>query len=213
MDQHSNLETSRSSVEASPARTSVALDEVEDLQEPAPASGGSSTGSSAKSSRRMSSSKTSQPFAIEDWTKCSGRSLRSGMMRNGTVYPLAPLVPLTKGTASGSWPTPRSCSAMAATITPESVWNQKRFPNLETVVGRRMWPTPQARDYRSGDNPQGKRAQRKAAQGWSMNLNDAVRLWPNCSPTETSGQLNPTWVEWLMGFPAGWTDLSNLETP
>lgn len=22
------------------------------------------------------------------------------------------------------------------------------------------------------------------------------------------GQLNPTWVEWLMGFPLGWTDLS-----
>ncbi|MFP7276070.1 hypothetical protein SFC17_14190 [Bacillus paralicheniformis] len=21
------------------------------------------------------------------------------------------------------------------------------------------------------------------------------------------GQLNPTWVEWLMGFPIGWTEL------
>lgn len=27
------------------------------------------------------------------------------------------------------------------------------------------------------------------------------------------GQLNPTWVEWLMGFPIGWTDLEDLETP
>ena len=27
------------------------------------------------------------------------------------------------------------------------------------------------------------------------------------------GQLNPTWVEWLMGFPTGWTDLSASETP
>ena len=27
------------------------------------------------------------------------------------------------------------------------------------------------------------------------------------------GQLNPTWVEWLMGFPLGWTDLNALETP
>lgn len=26
------------------------------------------------------------------------------------------------------------------------------------------------------------------------------------------GQLNPTWVEWLMGFPLGWTDLSVSET-
>jgi len=27
------------------------------------------------------------------------------------------------------------------------------------------------------------------------------------------GQLNPTWVEWLMGYPPGWTDLSVSETP
>ena len=28
-----------------------------------------------------------------------------------------------------------------------------------------------------------------------------------------SGQLNPTWVEWLMGCPVGWTDLGDPETP
>jgi len=27
------------------------------------------------------------------------------------------------------------------------------------------------------------------------------------------GQLNPMWVEWLMGFPIGWTDLKDSETP
>jgi len=27
-----------------------------------------------------------------------------------------------------------------------------------------------------------------------------------------TGSLNPTWVEWLMGFPIGWTDLEDLET-
>jgi hypothetical protein len=27
-----------------------------------------------------------------------------------------------------------------------------------------------------------------------------------------SGQLNPQWVEWLMGYPDGWTDLEDLET-
>ena len=26
--------------------------------------------------------------------------------------------------------------------------------------------------------------------------------------TYVGGQLNPTWVEWLMGFPIGWTDLN-----
>lgn len=28
-----------------------------------------------------------------------------------------------------------------------------------------------------------------------------------------AGQLNPTWVEWLMGFPIGWTELNVSETP
>jgi hypothetical protein len=26
------------------------------------------------------------------------------------------------------------------------------------------------------------------------------------------GQLNPNWVEWLMGWPIGWTDLKPLAT-
>ena len=57
------------------------------------------------------------------------------------------------------------------------------------------YATPQARDFRSGstdrwDNPERTR-----------NLNDQI-----------GGQLNPTWVEWLMGWPLGWTDLKPLET-
>jgi hypothetical protein len=28
----------------------------------------------------------------------------------------------------------------------------------------------------------------------------------------TGGSLNPQWVEWLMGWPLGWTDLQPLET-
>jgi hypothetical protein len=27
------------------------------------------------------------------------------------------------------------------------------------------------------------------------------------------GSLNPAWVEWLMGFPIGWTDCEPSETP
>lgn len=30
--------------------------------------------------------------------------------------------------------------------------------------------------------------------------------------TDVAGQLNPMWVEWLMGFPQGWTDLNVSET-
>jgi len=40
------------------------------------------------------------------------------------------------------------------------------------------------------------------------------KMWPTPTASDgnhqpkSGGQLNPTWVEWLMGFPLGWTDLS-----
>jgi hypothetical protein len=30
------------------------------------------------------------------------------------------------------------------------------------------------------------------------------------TPEELNGTLNPEWVEWLMGWPRGWTDLGPL---
>ena len=130
------------------------------------------------------------------------------------------------------WPTPRSCSAMAANITPGSAWDDKRNPNLETIVGRRMWPTPTAHDAKdTGTAPsEGKRN--------TPNLAYQAKNWPTprtkgmCGGTGSwellkknttieearamgagnGGKLNPMWVEWLMGWPLGWTDLKPLET-
>jgi hypothetical protein len=93
---------------------------------------------------------------------------------------------------------------MAATITPQSAWAINRFPNLETMVGRSLWPTPTARDWKGGRKAETLEA---VGRGYSNSLNDALTV---CGE---HGQLNPTWVEWLMGFPVGWTDLSSSETP
>jgi hypothetical protein len=32
-------------------------------------------------------------------------------------------------------------------------------------------------------------------------------------PEAIGGPVNPTWAEWLMGFPEGWTDVEDSETP
>ena len=100
------------------------------------------------------------------------------------------------------WPTPRSCSAMAA----ENIGNRvaDKFPNLESEVARSLWPTPTTRDYKGGRKPETLEA---SGRGATNSLNDAL----TCQGQH--GSLNPTWVEWLMGFPSGWTDLSPSETP
>jgi hypothetical protein len=142
----------------------------------------------------------------------------------------------------GMWPTPRANSAMAATMTAESAWAENRFPNLETVVGRTMWPTPTVqdsnkatkrwredhqnnltaavfnpermfptpttRDYKGGYKTES--LTRKDGKSRAMDALPNAVLDGKGVETSTGGQLNPTWVEWLMGWPLGWTDLKPL---
>jgi len=78
------------------------------------------------------------------------------------------------------------------------VFQQKNVVRLisEIVSGwsGEMFATPQARDYRSGSLSRWNDPRR------SRNLNDQV-----------GGLLNPSWEEWLMGWPTGWTELRPLE--
>ena len=96
-----------------------------------------------------------------------------------------------------------------------------------------MWPTPRVSDIRDGRtlNEDGRRVSPSGVYG--ANLSDAVKFYPtptvqdasnNGGPSQyqrnslplnavAGGSLNPTWVEWLMGFPLGWTALDASETP
>ena len=136
-----------------------------------------------------------------------GRSVKhvTDWRSDRTAYHNGKKVQVDLRAAVNMWPTPRSCSAMAATITPESAWAPGRFPNLETVVGRSIWPTPTATMHK-GSGPAA--LTRKDGKDRS---ND--RLDHKLQSLEGSGALNPTWVEWLMGFPTGHTDLQPSETP
>ncbi len=238
-----------SSAEDSLARISALQELVRDLLASDPASGGNTPASSKKSGRAGPSSKTSAPFALAAWTSCSGASLRSGMMRSGTAYPLPPLARLTRETESGLLPTPRAegHDAMGKDASKSSLVAQRNWPtptarcanspsetetrqgaeDLQTAVQK--WPTPTARDYKSGKH----QTQTQRGRTAGPSLAEAVTQWPTpqardhrigtasrkgdparhggwnlndwvASP-ETGGALNPTWVEWLMGFPLGWT--------
>jgi hypothetical protein len=151
----------------------------------------------ARWDRATCSWKTPQCSLLEGLDEFSETWPRWGMMRGGECSAQTMLVLRTNETASGLWQTPvadDACSAMAANITPESAHAPNRFPNLETVVGRRMWPTPTAHNAKETNAP-----------------SESLRNTPTLA-AQAGGSLNPTWVEWLMGWPLGWTDLKPLET-
>ena len=174
-----------SCAEASLVRTSALPEKALDSLENGAGSGSSMPTRSKSSSRATSLSKMSAPFALADWIECSGRSLRSGMMRNGIVYPLAPWAPLTGEIGSGLWPTP------VAQEGGQGVNPTARGRKLHIEVLK--WPTPQARDHKDT----------------GANVNWA-KVKAKCKLAGAAGgSLNPMWVEWLMGYPQNWTSLED----
>ena len=83
--------------------------------------------------------------------------------------------------------TPTAQDAKNSTL-PQS---QIKRDSLVGDVMREMFATPQARDYRTGQKSRWEDKEHR-----SRNLND-----------QCGEQLNPYWVEWLMGFPPGWTEI------
>jgi hypothetical protein len=96
-----------------------------------------------------------------------------------------------------------------------------------------MFPTPDANCGNRGPAKDPAAKHRPSGAQRQMTINDAVKMLPTPtsrmhkdngkSPSELNrnsetlamkagGQLNPMWVEWLMGFPLGWTDLRDSET-
>ena len=78
----------------------------------------------------------------------------------------------------------------------------------QQVVMPTRWPTPNATDgnkapkFHKGGNP-----------SLPCKVEQDAALRDSSGAKTGTGQLNPTWVEWLMGFPTAWTDLDASETP
>jgi len=107
--------------------------------------------------------------------------------------------------ASGTpqmWPTPTGQDNPQVRGVGKTV-GTKRGTTLGGAV--RMWPTPRASEWK-GTGPLGSKSHKhRLTKGY---LDATVQ-----EADQVTGQLNPTWVEWLMGFPTGWTDLKPSEMP
>jgi hypothetical protein len=201
---------SMSSVADFHAKTFCTPARAQDLQASAADCGATTLDSLASYDPATSSWRTSQRCLLEGWMTYSETWPRSGSMRNGIAYRLPPLVPLTAGTDSGLWPTPTANQQNAASIPallneakrlhPRGQWSLGTQVAAEHATGNRMWPTPHAHEAKLGYQRRdtGKKGTQQSLTTLvidSLGGRDQVR-----------GHLNPPWVEWLMGFPLGWTD-------
>ena len=127
------------------------------------------------------------------------------------------------------WPTPQAHDATKGNANRVGRYGTKHGGrNLNDWVMK--WPTPQARDYKGvpGNNFNMSSLPRAVNQWPTPTANEDAASTPNgkmqpmlgnhpgvrgTTPEEWSrGSLNPLWVEWLMGWPIGWTGLEPLGT-
>jgi hypothetical protein len=148
-----------------------------------------------------SSWKTHQCLFTEDLPWSSVTLPNWGMMRSGVCWERA---------------TPSGITAIRARITKGLASGFSRFPTpclpgnggsngKAKLRAMLRWATPSAQDWKdspgmakTGTNPDGSERKRED------------QLARQVYVEETGGSLNPTWVEWLMGWPLRWTSLDPM---
>lgn len=130
------------------------------------------------------------------------------------------------------WLTPNVPSG-GRSVPPATVEAKGSTPEGKRTVGlesqTKHWTTPQTHDIHPGNAT---RVGRYGTKHGGANLTDDVMRWPtshldppntsagencwcdtpNCGQPSHKRKLNPLFVEWLMGFPLGWTGFEPVET-
>ena len=219
---------SMSSAGDSLVRTSLLQEKAMDLTESDQDSGHTWRGWLAKFDPLLCSWRTAQCSLLGEEHESLQTLPKWGMTRDGLLWELPTLAHLTSGTGCGSSPDNESFFHTPNTTGMDGGSNSRK------ALRKRLefWPTPVHSEAR-----QGLQIRRDGKKGTQTSLSTAVLTWPTprtagmCGGTGSwdllnknttveearlmgagnGGQLNPTWVEWLMGWPIGWTDLKPLE--
>jgi len=122
-----------------------------------------------------------------------------------------------------TWPTPTSTlGTKGGLVTPTKA--REGGTLIEALSARTTWPTPTVcGNYnRKGASPTSGdclatavlKCATPTAGDWRSGKASQATMERNSRPLreQIGGSLNPTWVEWLMGWPLGWTDLKPLAT-
>jgi len=199
------------------ARTYLLQEKAQELMEKPLECGEKWQGSFAKYDPSTHSLKTHQCSLFEDSTESCQTLPKWGLMRNGecweqqmsahpikeTVFGFMLPTPVASDGTTGSVIGKNDTFYTTSTGMPRKV-NQNGIDG-SVGLGRlvQMWPTPVTRDYKDTGTKESMTRQRNKRQSPGLAL---------VVGAETGGKLNPTWTEWLMGWPLEWTELKPLAT-
>lgn len=189
-------------LEAFPVRTSAPQEREQESTASEADSGPKWPASLAKYDQGSRSWKTRQCLLHGGLAEFSATWPKWGMTRGGALYQL----PMPSGLAAIRLYITNvvACGSSERVPTPTVCGNYNRKgasktsgDGLATYVKKtpEKVATPTARDWKSG------KASQATMERNSRPLSEQV-----------GGNLNPQWVEWLMGWPIGWTEQSALET-
>jgi hypothetical protein len=178
------------------AKTSQPQEKVQGLMENDQACGEKWHASFVKYDHDSSSWRTHQCSLLGDLDEFLETWPQWGLMRDGECWEQLTLEQTIRGTESGlseKLPTPQSTDYRDKPTSKS--WKAKGGMNysLANPEIQAKWPTPTAHMAKETNAP-----------------SEALRNQPSMSSL-VGGKLNPMWVEWLMGWPPGWTDLKQLE--
>jgi len=180
-------------------------------------------------------SKTLMATSVWGSTQCSLTWKPKATPQGRLLFQLAASVHRTEETESGLWATPRTTDVTGGPrqLDEKGYRVSKTNPNLKFGANLadqvKMWPTPRASEYKDC-GPVGSKSHTHMYD--RKYLCATVKMWPTPSASEHkaglpgdkmqkmlgnhpevrnsgTGTLNPTWVEWLMGYPKGWTELKD----
>ena len=159
----------------------------------------SSTEASLARTSRLRALDAAWRESVQDWFARSSVSLKSSSQRSSSLktFPLSALEAETW--SSKSWPV--SGMTVDGTVYALSMWARR---TKET--GGSYWPTATASDAKNS-----RRHGYMIGGNAGTTLLDFATLYPTLGVT--TGSLNPHWVDWLMGYPTGWSACAPLATP
>lgn len=228
-----------SSAEDSLAKTFLVQERAQESMEQEADSGLNLQESLAKYDPATHLWRTRQCSLFEGLGECLETFPKSGMMQGGVLWELTMWERPTSERECGFWRTPdTSAGGIVSDRELEELANgnwkrpsgsQKQLRLQDQVREPRLYPTPNCSGMDGGSNSRKANKKRgihqkfyltptchdtKAKLSLSQNhqngLGEVVHGGIETLPTKTA-RLNPNWVEWLMGWPIGWTDLKPLE--